>query len=72
MPRIRRAFRLKKPLNRSSNPTANWWVQHFPIQRLRRAAHVIGPTLVALAFARAANVAPAQGTISFSGAQTFM
>ena len=72
MLRIRRAFRLIKLLNRSSNPTANWWFQHFPIQTLRRAVHVMGPTLVALAFAGAANVAHAQGTISFSGAQTFM
>ena len=39
---------------------------------LLRAAHVMGPTLVALAFAGAANLAHAQGTISFSGAQTFM
>ena len=72
MLRIRHAFRLKKLLNRSSIPTANWWVQRFPIQTLRRAVHVMGPTLVALAFAGAANVAHAQGTISFSGAQTFM
>jgi hypothetical protein len=32
----------------------------------------MGPTLVALAFAGATNLAHAQGTISFSGAQTFM
>ena len=72
MLRILHAFRLKKPLNRSSNPTANLWLQHFPTEKLRRAAHVMGPTLVALAFAGSANVAHAQGTISFSGAQTFM
>src|ERR1700691_4409374 len=72
MLRISHAFRLKKPLNRSSNPTANWWLQLFATEKLRRAAHVMGPTLVALAFAGAANVAHAQGTISFSGAQTFM
>jgi hypothetical protein len=41
-------------------------------RKLLRAAHVMGPTVVALAFAGAANVARAQGTISFSGAQTFM
>ena len=41
-------------------------------RKLRRAAHAMGPTLVALAFAGAANLAHAQGTISFSGAQTFM
>ncbi|HSY37109.1 MAG TPA: hypothetical protein VK814_15245 [Acidobacteriaceae bacterium] len=32
----------------------------------------MGPTLVALGFAGAAKVAFGQGTISFSGAQTFM
>jgi hypothetical protein len=41
-------------------------------RKLRHAAHVMGPTLIALAFAGAVNVAHAQGTISFSGAQTFM
>ena len=72
MLKVRRAFRLEKPLNRSSNPTAIRWAQHFVKPKLRRAAHVMGPTLVALAFAGAANLAHAQGTISFSGAQTFM
>jgi hypothetical protein len=46
--------------------------QPFSKRKLLRAAHVMGPTLIALAFAGAANVARAQGTISFSGAQTFM
>jgi TrbC/VIRB2 pilin len=69
---IRCAFRLEKPLNRSSNPTAIRWPQHFSTRTLRRAVHVMGPTFVALAFESAANVAHAQGTISFSGAQTFM
>src|ERR1700728_375571 len=41
-------------------------------RKLCHAAHVMGPTLIALAFAGAVNVAHAQGTISFSGAQTFM
>ena len=41
-------------------------------RKLLHVAHVMGPTLIALAFAGAANVAHAQGTISFSGAQTFM
>jgi len=72
MLRIRHAFRLKKPLNRSSNPAMIWWAQHFSVRKLRRAAHVMGPTLVALAFAGAANVAHAQGTMDFSGAQTLM
>jgi hypothetical protein len=41
-------------------------------RRLLRAAHLMGPTLVALGFAGAAKAAFGQGTISFSGAQTFM
>jgi len=39
---------------------------------LLRAMHAMGPTVVALALAGAANLAQAQGTISFSGAQTLM
>lgn len=41
-------------------------------RRIRRAAHVMAPTLAALAFAGASKAAFGQGTISFSGAQTFM
>jgi hypothetical protein len=48
------------------------WAKHFSKQTLLRAAHVMGPTLVALTLAGVANTARAQGTISFSGAQTFM
>jgi hypothetical protein len=48
------------------------WAKHFSKQTLLRAARVMGPTLVALTFAGVANTARAQGTISFSGAQTFM
>jgi len=40
-----------------------------PKKKLLRAARVMGPTLVALAFA---GVAHAQGTMDFSGAQTLM
>jgi hypothetical protein len=72
MLRIRCAFRLKKPLNRSFNPAAIRWAQHFLKRKLLHAAHAMGPTLVALAFAGASNLAHAQGTISFSGAQTLM
>ncbi len=43
--------------------------QHFSKQKLLRAARMIGPTLVAFAFAGAAH---AQGTMDFSGAQTLM
>jgi hypothetical protein len=41
-------------------------------RNLLRAARVMGPTLLALTFAGAANVAHAQGTMDFSGAQTLM
>jgi hypothetical protein len=44
----------------------------FSRPNLFRAARVIGPTLVALAFTGAANLAHAQGTMDFSGAQTLM
>jgi len=73
MLRIRRAFRLEKPLNRSSNSPAQWWGQHFSKQNLRSAIHVMGPTLTALLFAGiGSGVAHAQGTMDFSGAQTLM
>jgi hypothetical protein len=72
MLRIRRGFRLKRSLNRSSNPTAIRWPQPFSKRKLLRAAHAMGPALFALAFAGVANLAHAQGTISFSGAQTLM
>ena len=41
-------------------------------RKLTRAAHVMGPTLIALALAGATNVAHAQGTMDFSGAQMLM
>ena len=41
-------------------------------RKLLRAAHVMGPTLVALSLAGAINVAHAQGTMDFSGASTLM
>jgi hypothetical protein len=41
-------------------------------RKLLRAVHVMGPTLVALSLAGVANVAHAQGTMDFSGAQTLM
>jgi hypothetical protein len=67
-----RPFRLEKVPIRSPLRLAIRRAQPFSKERLLRAAHVMGPTLVALAFAGAANVARAQGSISFSGAQTFM
>ncbi|HZY74533.1 MAG TPA: hypothetical protein VFE22_15600 [Edaphobacter sp.] len=73
MLRIRRAFRLEKPLNRSSNFPAQRWAEHFSKQKLRSAIHVMGPTLTALLFAGiGSGVAHAQGTMDLSGAQTLM
>jgi hypothetical protein len=73
MLRIRRAIRLGKPLNRSSNLPARWRTNPFSKQSFHQALHVTGPTLVALAFAGVSSgVAHAQGTMDFSGAQTLM
>ena len=73
MLRIRRAFRFGDPLNRSSNSPTQRWAQLFSKQKLLHAAHVMGPTLVALTFAGVgSSVAHAQGTMDFSGAQTLM
>jgi hypothetical protein len=45
----------------------------FSREQLRHAAHVMGPTLAAIAFAGVSSgVAHAQGTMDFSGAQTLM
>jgi hypothetical protein len=65
-------YRLRKSFNRSSNPTAIRWAHRFSKGTFLRLVHATGPTVVALAFASAANLAHAQGTISFSGAQTLM
>jgi hypothetical protein len=47
--------------------------QPFSKRNLLEAAHVMGPTLTALAFMGASSaVAHAQGTMDFSGAQTLM
>ena len=73
MLRNRRAIRLGKPLNRSSNLSAKWRTNPLSKPSLRHALHVIGPTLTALLFAGVGSgVAHAQGTMDFSGAQTLM
>jgi len=73
MLRIRRAIRLGKPLNRSSNLSAKRRVTPFSKQTLRHILHVMGPTLFALTFAGVSSgVAHAQGTMDFSGATTLM
>ena len=73
MLRIRRAIPLGKTLNRSSISPAKRWAKPLSKQSLREALHVMGPTLVALAFAGVSSgVAHAQGTMDFSGAATLM
>jgi hypothetical protein len=73
MLRIRRAIRLGKTLNRSSNLPAKRRVTFLSQQSLRHAFHLMGPTLAALLFAGVGSgVAHAQGTMDFSGAQTLM
>ncbi len=73
MLRVRRSFRLGKPLNRSSNSAAKQRPQLLSKRKLLYAAHIMGPTLIALAFAGVSSgVAHAQGTMDFSGAQTLM
>jgi hypothetical protein len=57
---------------RKTTHLAKRLAQPFSKRNLFQAARVIGPTLVALTFAGIANVANAQGTMDFSGAQTLM
>ncbi len=73
MLRIRRVYRLGRPLNRSSILPAERWVNPLSKQTLRRALHLMAPTFTALLFAGiGSGVAHAQGTMDFSGAQTLM
>jgi hypothetical protein len=65
----RRLVRLGKNFNRLSSPPASRRVSRFSKSAISHALRVMAPTLFALTFA---GVAHAQGTISFSGAQTFM
>ena len=66
---IKKAHRSGFP---SEKLSANWRTQHFSKQKLAHVARVLAPTLLALTFAGVANVAHAQGTMDFSGAQTLM
>ena len=59
-------------LPRKTAHLAKRLAQPFSKRKLLRAARVMGPTLVALTFAGLTNVAHAQGTMDFSGAQTLM
>jgi hypothetical protein len=72
MLRVRHPFRSEIALIRPVLQPTNRRTQPFLKEKLLRAAHVMGPTLVAMTFAGLANVAHAQGTMDFSGAQTLM
>ena len=54
-------------------PLCSYFQTHILRRKLLHAAHVVAPTLLALAFAGVSSgVAHAQGTMDFSGAQTLM
>ena len=72
MLRVRHSFRSENALIRSALRPAHRRSEPFLKEKLLHAARVMGPTLVALSFAGIANVAHAQGTMDFSGAQTLM
>ena len=73
MLRIYRTFRSEIPPHRSSNAAAQPCSQLLSKPKLRHAAHVAGPTLIALALAGVSSgAAHAQGTMDFSGAATLM
>jgi hypothetical protein len=57
---------------RKTTHLAKRLAQPFSRRNLLHAARVMGPTLLAISFAGVANVAHAQGTMDFSGAQTLM
>jgi len=62
--RFHKPHRLERRVRRLS--------QSFFQQKLLHAARMVGPTLLALAFAGVSSIAHAQGTMDFSGAQTLM
>ena len=72
VPMIHRNRAVISPYTHCSSLFVQRWAQPFFKQKLAHAIRMLAPTLVALSFAGATNVAHAQGTISFSGAQTFM
>jgi hypothetical protein len=65
-------FPSRTVLSRKTTRFAKQLAQLSFKRNLARVARVMGPTLVALSFAGIANVAHAQGTMDFSGAQTLM
>jgi hypothetical protein len=63
----------KHAIRRMPMPLHSYFRKHTIHRKLLYTAHVMGPTLVALAFAGVSSgVAHAQGTMDFSGAQTLM
>ena len=72
MLKLCRSCRLEDASIRSPLPSAVRRTHPQFKVKLLQAARTMGPTLVALSFAGAANIAHAQGTMDFSGAQTLM
>jgi hypothetical protein len=72
MLKVCRPFRLEDASIRSPLLPAIRRPQPLSKRNLLHAARVMGPTLLALAFASVADIAHAQGTMDFSGAQTLM
>ena len=72
MPTFCHSLRLRSPLNLPSHFPANRRAKRIWKRKLRSIVRATGPTVIALSFAGAANVAHAQGTMDFSGATTLM
>ncbi|HEY4381379.1 MAG TPA: hypothetical protein VGN01_13595 [Acidobacteriaceae bacterium] len=58
-------------IHRSYLPVPRW-AQLYSKQKVAHAFRALAPALIALSFASVANIAHAQGTMDFSGAQTLM
>jgi hypothetical protein len=72
VPMFRRNRAIISPYTHRSSLLVQRWAQPFSKQKIAHALRVLAPTLVALSFAGVANIAHAQGTMDFSGAQTLM
>ena len=72
MLKVCRPYQLEDTSSRSPLLLATRRRQLFSKEKLLHAARVMAPTLLALSLAGVANVAHAQGTMDFSGAQTLM
>jgi hypothetical protein len=69
---FRRNRAIISPYTHRSSLLVQRWAQPFSKQKIAHALRVLAPTLVALSVAGVANIAHAQGTMDFSGAQTLM